>query len=561
MNDEYDFEGFAPWLVIFTTLIGVGLRVYLLDNKGMWLDESFSVWLASHGVGDMLRWIVQIDQHPPLYYLLLHSWINRYGDTSYSVRLLSVLFGAATIPMIYLIGKRISGVAVGLVAAALLAFSPFNIRYAQETRMYTLLTFNVAVAIYALVRLLTDSRSNRPIGAQFREYWKSWRTGKPEKPTTSEEFSYIDDAHQTTGLRAWIARLRWSTIKIIETDLAWVALIVFSAATLLTHNTAVLFLVAINIFVLGLSVFQRSMRSEAPLAFQSPSLGNWLKAQLGIFILWSPWLIAFIQQASRVYQEFWVPKPDWTTVLQTLRAFLNEQTPGFASQIWIMWILYAVVLGLGLVYFRRKISQLLFLAALFAIPILGELIVSIWRPIFLERTLLWVTLPVLLVLAAGIAQFRYRFLILLVVGILITNNFSSTADYYRFARKEDWFNPAGYVANFAEEGDLILFNAGWVQIPFDYYFRTYEDLYAIRVEKHGVPEDMFASGILEPKMTENDIPGLISLLNGRERVWLVYSHNAYTDPKGFIPQTIETKMKLIRKREYYGVQLFLYEAP
>jgi mannosyltransferase len=102
----------------------------------------------------VVQWIIKIDQHPPLYYLLLHYWITLNGYTPYNVRLLSALFGAGTIPIIYLIGKRISGVMTGLVAAVILAFSPFNIYFAQETRMYTLLTFNAAVAIYALVRLL-----------------------------------------------------------------------------------------------------------------------------------------------------------------------------------------------------------------------------------------------------------------------------------------------------------------------------------------------------------------------------------------------------------------------
>ena len=48
----------------------------------------------------------------------------------------------------------------------------------------------------------------------------------------------------------------------------------------------------------------------------------------------------------------------------------------------VIWILYALVLCLGLVYFRKKFPAFLFLAVLFAIPFLGELIVSIRRPIF-----------------------------------------------------------------------------------------------------------------------------------------------------------------------------------
>jgi mannosyltransferase len=170
MNKEYEIEELAPWLVLIVTLIGAGLRILFLANKGLWMDETLSVWVANHSVVEMLPWIARIDRHPPLYYLLLHYWIGLSGDTLQDVRLLSALLGAGTIPIIYLIGKRMSGIMMGLVAAVILAFSLFNIRYAQETRMYTLLTFNVAVAIYALVRLLMDTRSARPIGSQFREY-------------------------------------------------------------------------------------------------------------------------------------------------------------------------------------------------------------------------------------------------------------------------------------------------------------------------------------------------------------------------------------------------------
>src|SRR5690606_29589650 len=142
VSEEIELDDVAPWLVVLIALVGAGLRLFMLEKQGMWLDETFSVWLANQSLGQMLQWIVKIDQHPPLYYLLLHGWIARSGDTAYYVRLLSVLFGVATIPVIYLIGKRLSGSVVGLAAAVLLAFSPFHIRFAQEARMYTLLALN-----------------------------------------------------------------------------------------------------------------------------------------------------------------------------------------------------------------------------------------------------------------------------------------------------------------------------------------------------------------------------------------------------------------------------------
>jgi len=563
MHEEFTIEEAAPWLVVLITLIGGGLRVLLLNIDGMWLDETFSVWLANHGVVEMLQWIVKIDQHPPLYYLLLHSWIARYGDTPYYVRLFSVLFSVGTIPIIYLIGKRISGVELGLAAAVFMALSPFHIRFAQETRMYTLLTFNAAVAIYALVRLLTDPHSVRPIGSQFREYLHTWRTPGPAIPDTRKDFSYKEEIHYQSGWKAWIFRHRWLPIQTIETDLAWVVFIVFSAATMLSHNTAVFFPIATNIFVLGLMLSQKIKKSGAKPAFQAPSLGNWVKAQIGVFLIWSPWVVYFFKQASAVNQKFWIPEPSLDTVIQAIKSFLNETTPtpSQANEIPMIWILYALVLCLGILHFRKKWSQFLFLATLLVIPFLGELIVSLRRPIFYDRTLIWTTIPLFLLLAAGIVQLRFRFLMVAAVGIFAIINLFFAGDYYRFYQKEDWRTAAGYVANFAEKDDLILFNSNFVEIPFNYYFKEYENLYRIQVNKQGIPLDLFDSAILEPEMTASDIPTLISLIDEHDRVWLVYSHNWYTDPMELIPQTLASEMELIRQRDFYGGLVQLYKSP
>ena len=557
-ENDSDIERFALGFVIFFVLVGGFLRVLLLGTKGMWLDETFSVWLANHSLPEMMQWIVKIDQHPPLYYLLLHAWVAHYGDTPYYVRLLSALIGTATIPVVYLIGKRMSGSLVGLVAAVFMTFSPFNIYYAQEARMYTLLTLNAAITIYALVRLLTDPRSANPIGSQFRDYLHAWRTLGPVQPEDKNDFSYMVEPPRT-GFRAWVYRHRWSPIQTIETDLAWIAFIVSSTLTLLTHNTAVFLPIATNIFVISLILVQRRKASDSAPALYAPSFGNWIKSQIGILLLWSPWIFVFLQQARRVNQEFWIPEPTWEIVTKTLRALLNASAPGQISDI-MTWILCAV-LFFGLIFYRKKLSMFLFLVTLFATPVLGELIVSIRRPIFFDRTLIWVTIPMFLVLAAGIVQLRFRPLMIIVLGVLVTNYLSSAGDIYRFVQKEDWDTAAGYVANYAEKDDLVLFNSNFVVISFNYYFQAYEKKYMIEVNKHGLPLDLFESGILEPKMTENDVPGLISLIRGHDRVWLVYSHDDYTDPDGLIPQTLASQMKLVREREFYGGTVQLYETP
>jgi mannosyltransferase len=561
MNTEMDFDEFAPWLVLILTILGGALRVLLLDQKGLWLDETFSIWLSGHNVAGILQWVVQIDQHPPLYYLLLHYWMALGGDAPYHVRFLSVIFGTAAIPLMYLIGKRISGALMGSAAAALMAFSLFHIYYAQEARMYTLLTFNAAVAIYALVRLLTDPRSAQPIGGQFRDYLRIWRNPGPVETGSSNDFSYKVVTRGQTGWRAWIARHRWLPIQAIETDLTWLVFILFSALTLFTHNTAVLLLLAANSFVFGWLVLQRTKKPGDLPAFQPPSFANWVWSQLAIFILWLPWLTSFIKQASGVYQRFWIAKPTWDTVLQTLRSFLVTPEPIQTNIAAILWTLYALVFCLGVLHFRKNLARFFFLFTLFAIPFLGELIVSIWRPIFGDRTLIWITIPLFLALAAGIAQMRYRFLMFFVLGGVGTLTLLFASDYFKYYQKEDWSSAAGSVAAFAKKDDLVLFNSNFVEVAFNYYFTPAEEYRYLEVEKRGLPQDLFENRILEPEMTEQDVPALLALMNGHNRVWLVYSHETYTDPNGIIPRTLSSRMTLAKTDPFNGGVVQLYTTP
>ena len=203
-----------------------------------------------------------------------------------------------------------------------------------------------------------------------------------------------------------------------------------------------------------------------------------------MFLLWSPWLVAFVIQAAGVTQEFWISKPTLGTVLDTLKTFLSAMLP--TQQIgWVdvIWVAYGFLAILGIVRLRKQPALIAFLAVLFLTPIIGEWLVSLRRPIFYDRTLIWATLPLYLLLAAGIAQLRYRPTILVAVAILVTVNTLSLRQYYTFFDKEEWEKAAVYVGERVEKEDMLLFNATWVQIPFDYYFRHQNR----PVTKHGAP--------------------------------------------------------------------------
>ena len=138
-------------LLALFVLLAFALRVLRLDFQPLWWDEGYSVWFATHPLGQMASLTAQ-DIHPPLYYALLHGWTGLFGAGPVSLRLLSVLFGVLAVPAIYLAGRRMLSRRAALIAAFLLAISPLHVYYSQEVRMYglvALLSIGVLVAAWA----------------------------------------------------------------------------------------------------------------------------------------------------------------------------------------------------------------------------------------------------------------------------------------------------------------------------------------------------------------------------------------------------------------------------
>lgn len=143
-------------LLAALVVIGAGLRLYLMADKSIWLDEAFSIIISQRDLTGVLQMVVRTDTHPPLYYLLLKMWLV-FGDGEVWVRLLSTLFSLAAIPLIYKVAAELyENKWVGLIGATILTLSPFQVWYAQETRMYAMLTFFVLSSAYFLLRGLRD---------------------------------------------------------------------------------------------------------------------------------------------------------------------------------------------------------------------------------------------------------------------------------------------------------------------------------------------------------------------------------------------------------------------
>lgn len=139
--------GFAA-IVVAT---GVALRFWA--DSDLWLDEALTVNISRLSPSDILE-SLRHEAHPPVYYLLLHAWMQVFGESDAAVRALSGVFAVLALPLAWLAGGRLAGRAGGMATLLLVASSPFIIRYASEARMYSLVVLLVLAAWLGVRRAL-----------------------------------------------------------------------------------------------------------------------------------------------------------------------------------------------------------------------------------------------------------------------------------------------------------------------------------------------------------------------------------------------------------------------
>lgn len=156
---EDDGARTALWVLAAITLVGAAVRFLSLDVQSYHHDEVITALRVLPGsFGDMLHAVKVSESNPPLYYVLSWGWAKAFGTGEVGLRSLTAIFGAATVPVGYLIGRQLASRRAGLLLAALVAVNPMLIWYSQEARSYALLVFFGALALYFFVRALDTGR-------------------------------------------------------------------------------------------------------------------------------------------------------------------------------------------------------------------------------------------------------------------------------------------------------------------------------------------------------------------------------------------------------------------
>lgn len=147
-------------LVAFT-LLGFALRVHALDRVPFRGDEAFTAlnWVRQPLLVTLASDIPLRDPQPPLAYALFWFWGQLLGSGEFVLRFLPALVGTLGVPALYVLGARLGGRQLGLVAALLWSVHPYAIWHAQDARNYALWSTFSLLALWLALSALSRRRA------------------------------------------------------------------------------------------------------------------------------------------------------------------------------------------------------------------------------------------------------------------------------------------------------------------------------------------------------------------------------------------------------------------
>ncbi|MBV8507818.1 MAG: glycosyltransferase family 39 protein [Alphaproteobacteria bacterium] len=470
-------------------IIGFVLRFLLLTHHSFDGDELFSYYWAHFSFSEL--WTGALgDIHPPLYYSV-QKIILILGDSETLFRAPVAVLGTVSVLLVYFLARRIVDETAALLAAALMATSPIQIYYSQWARPYALLTAAALGAALTAVGI-------------FKNYAQG-------------------------ALSRWAERALYVLLMTIA---------------LYTHSMACLLFAVTAIYGLASIAAGRSLKC----------LLEWSALNGAVLLLWSWWLIVVVHQAEAgLGQMAWLAPP-------TLRFVALELASAYGTMfIWhfgpAISILTLVAVGIVLtntvmMILSRTVSSRIPLAYLFAVVVFVpavEIGISLaWRPIFMQRTILW-TVPFFFILAAiaikSLCSTRAIPVLLSGVAAIFILDFWA---HYRKPVHEDFRTLVDEVYAASRDGDVIVTGEPWVYSGVNYYLAKHSPRALIVVDRS--TNEMRRDGHLPPISVQHLPPAT-------DRIWFI-------DGPGDADPELSAELapyRLVRRYDEHGTSAVLYQ--
>jgi 4-amino-4-deoxy-L-arabinose transferase-like glycosyltransferase len=483
-------------------LAAFALRIYRLPQLSLRADEAVTVFDARVPWAGLLHELSQPGPHQPLYYLLLHGWMQVAGEGELAVRYLTLSCGVLLLPLVYVLGRRlfaVEGRKVALWAALLAAVSPLLVWDAQDNRMYPLLAVLDLASFYFCVSLLQGHGGRRP----------------------------------------------------------WLGFVVCTTLALYTHYLAV-FVVLAEYVVWAIFVWRLPDRRGR--------LGRWIAAQAAVVLLFGPRLLRSLHAAAQFTTDFLPSVPPLEMLRRAVVGLsLGYSMEASTGTLLALGFVAVGLLGLLPLAGRERetpvadvgslteTQSLLILLIYMAVPLACIAVFSAVRfPIFDERYAMLSLPAYLLLLGRGLSNLSRpgsrRLVAAVGLAVIVLGCSWSLRNYYFVPGHMKGVNWRAYVARLQEcalPGDVLVQNYPDPALP--YHLRD-------RVPRVLVPASF-------PVDTQDTVAELRRLSETYSRIWLQPQQYDGWDGEGIVETWLDRHAQKAGEEALGRLRLALYVPP
>ena len=481
------------------TAAGLLLRLYHLGAQSFWLDEVRCIYSGRLPLGPTFY---HHSWSPPLYNVLIHFLI-KLSEGEFFLRLHSALFGAATIPMLYAMGRRLVGDGAALAAAAFLALSPFHINYSQEVGYYSIILFLYTLSFFCLFRFRERGGIGDLVGcvlATGAGLWIQYTT--VYIIVVQNLILFIDLRHERRRLGAWIA-----------------------------SQAALALIIALPLFL------THYLENVEPLKQMNP-----------FYLRVRPWSYFFLAVPYSMYTfcvgfSFGPP-------LQMLRSgAVTEALRSFGPAIGIAAFLFGAVFFSGLsAGWRRKEVELRNLLLFLVLPTLSSLILALMHGFPLSpRFLIGAFPPFALLVGLGWEALPSGWMVRRVFGAALLAVLAlSIKGYYvdPLYSREDARSTARFLEERVEpEDEVIAVSSYFASYPMAFYYKGPGRIHYFSPDE---------------EIRREDVAEMLEEIGPAPKIWLVLSRAWENDPGGVVEDYLGTVGAPCGTRAFAGVRILAF---
>ena len=448
-----------------------------------------------------------VRQNGPLYFFLLRGWIWLAGYSEYSLRFFSLWFGVLAVPLTYALGRRLLGRGAAVLAAGLVAVSPYLIWYSQEVKMYALTPLLALLALYGLRRAVESGG-----------WWWAVQVGATSLAFYTHIWSALLVPVEVLLLLVWWPRWRphW--------------------------RGALVSLALLTLPYLPLALWQApALLRERETGFARYSLG-WMS-----LILLNGWDLGIVASG-------W---PAWA-IRYGVASILGCGGAALAG----------LLVGLARRSYRRAT---LALSTWLLLPLVGIYLVSLRQPLFTDRYLIWTAPAFYLLAGGGLVslwkgttialggdpptrmRLRARWLALCLLAVTLISFAINLRVQATQSLKADTRSAAAYVEEGYQPDDLLLFQIPHIHYTFDYYFGPQEYAWADGLyTNHHQPDGSYlmSEGAAASQMAQ--------LTRGYRTVWLVATEVEMWDERDLVRGWLEANAERTAVAHFNRVDVYRY---